>query len=198
MAVPVYLVVTRFRPDELAAHAAEGPFLVLVADAKHFHATHAPLLPSIPWRTLEAAEYVRITAAAGFETLGDFPSVVRYFEAAISSRADRRASTESPEPIVTFSDNFKTVNCTTWMRSESRKRGREQPRIWRRLFENWHVGNKYMGVSELLSGSTHSRLDKALDSQTYPQSFELLDRLPDNRAGNHKVRLKPEFKYIAR
>lgn len=100
------------------------------------------------------------------------------------------------KPLVTFSKGFKTVNCTTWTQSESRQRAREQINILRALYENTKKrGNPPIPMDVLLKGGTSDRLDKALDSKKYPQTFGLLIIHTDNGSGQRTVCLSNEFDY---
>ena len=101
-----------------------------------------------------------------------------------------------PKPRVTFSNGFKTVNCTSWKHSESRARAREQVNILRALYQNYQSKkNRWLPLDKLLKGGSADRLDKALDSGKYPQTFSLLDVRTDNKTGLRFVRLSGAYEY---
>ena len=52
-----------------------------------------------------------------------------------------------------------------------------------------------MRIETLLKGGSSDRLDKALDSKKFPQTFALLDIHTDNATGQRTVCLLNEYDY---
>lgn len=105
----------------------------------------------------------------------------------------------SRKPLVTFSDDFKTVNCTAWSKSESRERSRAADKIIRRLYENWRDNkNTPLSQQDLLVDIESDRLEKILNAnKRFPQMWSLIRREFDNKTGNRSVCLNDEYEYRA-
>ena len=113
-------------------------------------------------------------------------------EPPVAVKADARE-----KPVVTFSENFKTVMCTTWKKSESRSRVRQATNILRRLFENWKNGNQPLSFAKLRPDREIDRLGKELNSQKYPQTFALIVIETHEITGNRTAHLSDDYEYKA-
>ena len=113
--------------------------------------------------------------------------------------AQKPAETVKPEvkPIVTFSNDFLTVNCNVWKKSESRERARQANTVLRKLYENYQRGNKPMLVEKILKGISTERIDKLLDKNRYPQTFSLIRQQTSEKTVERKISLSDNYTYRA-
>lgn len=164
----------RRRFDDLRYPLAEGSLLQLISSRAHLSGTDSPPPPD----TSVVLATIQSEIAGLKQTVAAHPRF------------------PGPKPRVTFSNGFKTVNCTSWTQSESRARAREQVNILRALYQNYQTNkNRWLPLGKLLKGGSADRLDKALDSGKYPQTYQLLDVRTDNKTGLRFVRLSDAYEY---
>ncbi len=118
----------------------------------------------------------------------------------IAQLATSNARTPDPQkqkrPVVTFSNNFMTVNCANWPQSESRVRARQAQNILRSLFENWRDHrNEPMSLDVLLRDVKTERLDQALSSLAYPRAWSLIREAVAEGTGRRTFWLADSYDY---
>jgi hypothetical protein len=100
---------------------------------------------------------------------------------------------------VIFSDDFKTVNCSAWKKSESRGRIRQATDIIRRLYENWRDNdNTPISAQCLLEAVDTDRLEKILNPEKqYPLMWSLICQRVNEKTGIREVWLSEDYTYCA-
>ncbi|HMP76592.1 MAG TPA: hypothetical protein PKE12_09870 [Kiritimatiellia bacterium] len=170
-----------------AAILATGPKIVLHMDcdaevASYLHTRHCIL--------------VHLPTAVAPRNDGTFEAPRTLLEI-LAAHSPARAQAR-PKSRVTFSNQFKTVYCEQWKAAETRTRARQATNIIRALYENWTKGNSPASLDALLPGVRIERLDKSLDSESYPEMWGLIRQRVDERTGERMAWLSDDYFYEAR